>query len=215
LSKGANTWIPFTGSSITYQFRKGSNKGPIKVYLDGVEVWSFDAYSASNNLWRVRKTWQVSNGNHILSVRKANVTGSTTDVDAFIVNIAAPTSSVDNPDSAITYVGNNWLHETVAGTWGNTQSSSDATDNAATFTFNGEGIRYLYSKGPGRGKAQITIDGVDKGMIDLYSESVVRQQSTHWFVGAGIHTIHVAVTGQKNSAANGYKVDIDGFLVGP
>ncbi len=75
-------------------------------------------------------------------------------------------------------------------------------------------VTYVYSKAYNRGKAAITIDGVDKGYIDLYSPDVVRQQSTTFSgLGKGIHVIHVTVAGQKNSLSSDYFIDVDRLIV--
>lgn len=70
-------------------------------------------------------------------------------------------------------------------------------------------------RGPDQGKAQVLIDGVDRGVIDLYA-ATPETQFTRWYTGLSntTHTIVVKVLGQKNAASRGTEVRIDGFRVG-
>jgi len=72
----------------------------------------------------------------------------------------------------------------------------------------------VYTKTYNRGIAAIAIDGVNPGTIDLYSASTQWQQSTVFTnLGAGVHTIHISVTGVKNLSSSDYYVDADAFIV--
>lgn len=60
----------------------------------------------------------------------------------------------------------------------------------------------------------ITIDGVHKELLDLYSASTVWQATkTYSGLGTGIHTIHISVSGQKNASSSDYYVDVDALIV--
>jgi hypothetical protein len=101
-------------------------------------------------------------------------------------------------------------------------SYSNVAEDAVAFTFSGDRITYWYTKGPGRGKAAILIDGEiplelrqdpnyqNRGYLDLYAPSVQYQSSTTFSgLDNGIHTIHISVSGQKNPVSSDYKVDLD------
>ena len=73
---------------------------------------------------------------------------------------------------------------------------------------------WVTATGPSEGKATITIDGVSKGTIDLYSPTV-NWRVPEAFTGltSGAHTILVTVLGTKDRAATGTQVVVDAFVV--
>jgi hypothetical protein len=83
-------------------------------------------------------------------------------------------------------------------------------------TFLGSQVRYYFTRTYNRGKASVTIDGVDKGLVDLYAPSTQWQQSVNYAnLGPGVHTIHIAVSGQRNPSSSGYFIDVDRLDVNP
>lgn len=91
---------------------------------------------------------------------------------------------------------------------------SSTAGATTTFTFTGDSITWITAKGPAYGKAEVFIDGVSKGVVDLYNATQVWQyQQSYTGLGAGNHTITVKVLGQKNSASSGYGVVVDAFAV--
>jgi len=141
-------------------------------------------------------------------------------LDAFIIDIGyVSTGTYDNFfGSPPQFIGSGWTHNSSG--WPSAYSSSlsftATTEDAASFTFYGSRVVYKYTKAANRGKAAITIDGVDYGLVDLYSSTTAWQQTTNYpSLGAGIHTIHVSVSGQKHSSSSGYYIDVDSFQVFP
>ena len=92
-------------------------------------------------------------------------------------------------------------------------------ENAISFTFEGNKIKYTYTKHWNRGIARITIDGNDYGTIDACSASTQWQQSVTFpssgNLPAGVHTLHIANTGQSNcGSTDAYKyIDVDKFEI--
>jgi bacillopeptidase F len=102
----------------------------------------------------------------------------------------------------------------VAGAADGTVSWSATPGAAMRFMFTGDRIAYVHTNAPTRGIAAITIDGVDKGYIDLYAPQAQRQQSTAFAgMGPGVHVLHVTVTGQKAAAAQDRGVDVDQVII--
>lgn len=102
------------------------------------------------------------------------------------------------------YTGN-WTTNSNSSAFKSTYRSSNTTGNKVSLRssdsltpFYGDSIIYVYRKGPDRGKASITIDGVSQGLIDLYASTYQWQQTTKFTnLGAGGHTIDITVSGQK------------------
>lgn len=201
--------LTFVGSRITWQHMMTNNRGAARVYIDDVEVGYINSY-APEARWQVANTWSLPYDEHTISVKP--VGNGYVDVDAFIVDAAsANPGSYDNPPAQVQYAGS-WTHDsTYSGpAWGGTTSYSNISEDVASFTFTGSQVTYVYTKAHNRGIAAITIDGVDRGYIDMYSAGTAWQQSTSYGnLGWGVHTLTISVTGSKNSAATDRFVDVD------
>ena len=85
-------------------------------------------------------------------------------------------------------------------------------------TFNGTSAAFVSTRAAARGIAQIWLDGVFVGTVDLYSAGRVKKAvvwSTSSSLAAGVHTLEVRVTGSKNPASAKSRIDVDAFLVWP
>lgn len=80
----------------------------------------------------------------------------------------------------------------------------------ARFSFDGTELRYWYTKAFNRGLAEVFVDGVPKGIVDLYS-STVEWQSSSVFGGLppGRHTVEIRATGRHRAASTDSYIDID------
>jgi hypothetical protein len=85
----------------------------------------------------------------------------------------------------------------------------------ASLDFAGTGIEYIATKGPDQGKAEVIIDGVSEGIIDLYSSTTENQAVV--FSKAGLiyanHTINIVPIGNRNALSSSNAVNIDAFNV--
>ncbi len=95
-----------------------------------------------------------------------------------------------------------------------TESYTDLTGAEVSIAFEGQALTYIFAKAPNRGMAELTIDGVVKATIDLYSPNV-EWQSRYRFccLDAGRHLATVRVLGLSRPSATGRFVDVDGFVV--
>jgi hypothetical protein len=79
-----------------------------------------------------------------------------------------------------------------------------------SYTFTGQAIAFVSTKGPTRGKFEVYIDGVKKATVDLYAAGTHYRQvvyQTSW-ASPGTHTIKIRVLGTSGRP----RVDFDGFL---
>lgn len=75
---------------------------------------------------------------------------------------------------------------------------SDVPGASFRFPFTGTEGTSVYSKAFHRGIAEIMIDGVSQGKLDLYSQSIVWQAATRFrCTGPGPHLIEVRNTGRS------------------
>jgi hypothetical protein len=118
-------------------------------------------------------------------------------------------SSCDDTSWSIDYFGN-WRRGEFDQASNATLTYTDDPAASARLSFEGSELRYVYTKAFNRGLAAISIDGVAKGVVDLYSPRI-EWQSSSVFGGLppGRHTLEIRVTGRHNSASTGAYIDID------
>ena len=94
-------------------------------------------------------------------------------------------------------------------------SQSNVTNATFSVPFTGEQIILVSDKDPYRGIAEVIIDGVSRGTVDLYKDTTVNQVEVYKspILSAGAHTITIKATGTKNPAARANYVRVDGFKV--
>nr|WP_297423517.1 peroxidase family protein [uncultured Actinotalea sp.] len=91
------------------------------------------------------------------------------------------------------------------------------TPNAGvTATFTGSTVRWIGSRGPSRGVAEVYLDGVLQGEVDLYQPSWAYQQTLFEAadLGAGTHTLRIVNTGRKAAASAEARTEVDAIDIG-
>ena len=91
------------------------------------------------------------------------------------------------------------------------------SEDKATLTFVGQGIRIFGTQGPKQGIANVYIDEELKQIVDLYQ--LEKETDTMLYeienLSDNVHTITIEVTGEKHPDSSGYYVEIDGIEVTP
>jgi hypothetical protein len=132
--------------------------------------------------------------------------------------VAGPRFTVDGHQEtspAIAYAGT-WTQQSLSTAYGGTlRYAEGAAGERAAFTFTGSEVAWIAPKGPDRGRAEVYIDGVRVGTVDLYRNSDTRPQMAVFTaaVEPGVHTLEIRVLGTKRSASGGTRVDVDAFFV--
>ena len=97
------------------------------------------------------------------------------------------------------------------------QPTADAAE--VSFTFRGDGIRWIGAKEENQGIAEVDIDGETAAEVDLYGANITSGTQIgeilfekEWDKD-GEHTITIRRTGEKNPDATGANVNIDAFIV--
>jgi LasA protease len=211
-SVGSNARLNFTGRRVSLLYSMLPNGGSSDIYIDN-QYRETISHRAPEARRQVIKTWEIGYGKHTIDVRVKG--GGVSDVDAFAVNLVpASAGFYDNTNAQWRFVGPWQNFSGVPGAADGTVSWSATPGAAMRFMFTGDRIAYVHTNAPTRGIAAITIDGVDKGYIDLYAPQAQRQQSTTFAgLGPGVHVLHVTVTGQKADAAQDRGVDVDQVVI--
>lgn len=120
---------------------------------------------------------------------------------------------VEDTHSSLAY--NGWHAEDTPSASGGSYRESKTPNDTVTFKFTGTKVTWIMRKGPDMGKAQVTIDGVNKGTVDLYSAGQVwRATKAFKKLSNTRHTLIIQVLGTKNAKASDTVVGVDGFQVG-
>ena len=115
----------------------------------------------------------------------------------------------DDTNWSITYAGD-WVRGEFEQASGATLTYTNDPSAVARFSFEGTELRYWYTKAFNRGLAVIFIDGVSKGVVDLYSPAI-EWQSSSVFSGLppGRHVVEIHATGRRDPVSTDAYIDID------
>jgi hypothetical protein len=89
--------------------------------------------------------------------------------------------------------------------------------SVARLTFGGRSVEWIASRGKDQGRAEVWLDGIRIGVIDLYAATTQPPMPVLVRAGlaAGSHTLEVRVLGSKQAASSGTHVNVDAFVVLP
>jgi len=133
----------------------------------------------------------------------------------------APTATIppgaerfEDNSSAITYSAG-WTQVLDAAASAGHYRRSAQPGSTASFSFTGSGGSVLWAaeRGPGAGRADISLDGAFIGTVDLYAPQVEPGFVTAFPAAPNHHTLRVTVRGDANPAATGADVSVDYFDV--
>jgi hypothetical protein len=209
-TNAANARVTLTNwpanTSITRIYTMANNRGNQTITVEGVANPAASD-NAVTTRWQVAKTWAIADGFATIDVRRDS---NYIDADAFISDIPrSPVGPVyDDRHYNLKYIGNWANHIGFTGPSDNSVSYTNIAEDAVTFTFEGTQIQYFYTRANNRGRAAVTIDGIDRGFVDQCSANTQWQASTLFNgLGGGTHTIHIANAGPTGCA--GSYIDVD------
>ncbi len=128
---------------------------------------------------------------------------------------SGPTAThFEEGDPSVQYDGWEGIVDTKAS--GGSFRAGNVPGDTATFAFTGPSVKWVYRTGPDEGYARVTIDGINRGTVDLYSAnpkySVARQFNA--VSSGGTHNLKIQVLGSKDQVSSDTKVVVDAFVVG-
>ena len=224
-TSGASCTVSFTGTYLAWYGKVKSTYGIARLTLDGVDQGTLDLYSSAEAYRKIWETGTLSDGAHTLTItctgtKNPNSSNYNITVDAFDIDgtIAAPsapppslTTTYQETDSHLLYLGA-WVDQPATSASGGSFRYLDSA-GSCTVKFTGTSVAWIGKKKSTYGIARITLDGVDKGTVDLYSASELYKQ-TLWQSAAlsdDTHTLVITWNGTRNSKATNYNVSVDAF----
>ncbi|MGB7761348.1 MAG: glycosyltransferase family 39 protein, partial [Bryobacteraceae bacterium] len=128
-----------------------------------------------------------------------------------------PAGTYDDFDPLIRFNGD-WTQDEGAtdGAMSRTLTYTLEPGAEAGFAFDGRSLTYVYTKAWNRGIAEIVIDSVTRGFVDLYSPRIEWQSRVSYCCFAtGRHELTIRATGRHNPAATASYIDLDALIVEP
>ncbi len=125
-----------------------------------------------------------------------------------------PPGAYDDFDPALRFHGR-WLHgDEFRPAFQGTVSYSDTKGAEAALVFEGKALTYVFTRAPNRGFAEVLIDGVSKGVLDLYAPQVEWQSRYRvCCLTPGRHIAVIRTLGQARKEAIGRFADLDELIV--
>jgi len=221
----ATAWFPFTGDSVTYQALAYNGGGKADISIDGIYLTTVDLYNPLTAVTRTLSFNGLGAGPHILQI---NSYRDMTTVDAFITPGTAPFYTPPVPGSFTRYeeehpafLFNGVPFTTTTQTWtrassvlqseasGGQRVYSNTPGDTAVLTFNGVWAAVGFFTNDNGGHAEIFLDGVSQGVVDLYSNEEDVTSITYNGLAPGSHTLSITVLGSSNSLSGNNYVQLD------
>lgn len=127
------------------------------------------------------------------------------------VPFVSPTE-VEEGSGALTYA---WRSARAQGASDGTYLVERQAGATLAFRFTGPVVRWITVTGPQFGRAEVLIDGILRGEVDLSGdEQTFGVQRVYRGLGPGEHEIVIRVTGERGADSDASHVAVDGFRVG-
>jgi V8-like Glu-specific endopeptidase len=205
---GSAASFMFKGTQFALNYTANSNRGPFEVWVDGAQVTTINAYSATLTWQRTYTSPVYSYSVHTVVLKNAGPSGIT-DVDA--IQIVAPVSvgTYDDTYSAWTYGGGTWSTYSGTGPYSGTLHYSSSIGATASFVFSGTQFILTYTANSSRGSFEVWVDGVLETTINANNASLIWQKTyTSLVYAQGTHTVIF-----KNVGPAGSITDIDAIQI--
>jgi hypothetical protein len=226
MGTGVRAVFHFVGTAVRWVGWRDQWSGIGRVSIDGQFRAVVDTYVNGQQAQSVLFTAEgLTNGAHTLEVevtgtKNAAAAAPWVWTDAFDVvgrAVAAPASAtawqrIEESNPAFRSSGG-WLTNSISQHSGGSALLSMGNGTSASVTFAGTAVRWVGWRDAWSGIARVSLDGVDRGLIDTYATGQAAQAVLFTAEGltAGVHTLKVEVTGTKCAAASATWVWVDAF----
>jgi hypothetical protein len=131
--------------------------------------------------------------------------------DAMARHTSVRTVEAVDDDARLLRYSKGWTRRTARSAYDHGTTSTTRLGSRVRFTFTGDQVALVATKGPRRGRIRILIDGRTAGTVDLRrSSTAMRRIVFARGLASGQHTLEVRVIKGKRGQAG--RVDIDGIL---
>lgn len=210
--KDSTAEFTFKGTQVIWVTEKGNPMGKAQVLIDGEDKGTFDLYDVESDYQFPIYFRDLSDTKHVITIKVLGeknpaAVSSYVFVDAFVVKQQV----TENNSPRIQY--NSWRGAKNVNATNGTFRVTRTADATAKFVFTGTSVKWITAKGPKYGQAEVFIDNVSQGIVDLYAPTNKWQVKRKYTgLSNAQHSIEIKVLGQKNPAATNSFVVVDGFI---
>jgi cell wall-associated NlpC family hydrolase/N-acetylmuramoyl-L-alanine amidase len=215
--------VKFSGTYLGWIGKRAPQYGKARVTVDGGTPVIVDLYSPTSQYQKsVWDTGLLAQGDHTVSIEWTGTKNPSSSacniaVDAFdligsLVQAPGPERHQQDATSDFKYAGI-WSTSSTWSASGGSFTYADSPGASVNVAFDGTYLAWYATKGPGYGKAQVSLDGGTPFLVDLYSPYNSYKQRVYntGLLADTAHTLSIYWVGQKNPAAWGTKIDVDTF----
>jgi RHS repeat-associated protein len=224
---GSNVWFGFEGDTVTYQAVARTNDGEVAVIVDG-QTRAFLTLKNSATITRVLSLDNLGAGPHVLQISAYRDSAT---VDAFITPGSAPYYQPPTRSGVIRYeeddpmvrYGAGWLYSQRPSGWSVTKDvnlasdgyyvSASAAGQTVTLVFTGTWAGFGYVATADSGQISVTLDGIDRGVVDAYARLSAPQSVYYNNLASGTHTLTLRVLSTRHPHSTGTNFRFDYFDV--
>lgn len=216
-ASGVSVTAVFDGAYLAWIAKTSPSYGKAKVTVDGTTTYTVDLYSATTGY--KKKVWDtgvLAPGLHTVRIewigQKSVPTGGTNiSVDGFdLTGTMISPARTEQTDSRLAWAGT-WTTGSSPSYSGGSFRYADKAGATVTIKFTGVRLTLIGKKAPNYGIARVTVDGGTPVNVDFYSSSILYKEKV-WstpFLVPGNHTVTIAWTGTKRSAATATSINLD------
>ena len=221
-----SAWLPFTGTSISFSVINNTTGGLSDVYIDGEFVGRIDLYAPTIG----RQTYSFSvatDGPHMLELRQ--FLGYVT-IESYTTPGVAPfwTDTIDTTGliryeeyhldvryngAPLTATATSWVNSTWAAASRGHARRSETLSDSVSLDFYGSYLAIGLLTWSSGGLAEVFIDDVSQGVVDLYSASNDNLLLVYDTLSLANHTVEIVVLADKNPLSNNEYFYLDFFEV--
>jgi hypothetical protein len=152
------------------------------------------------------------------TVAVQTTTSTTPTTEATTTTTAPPTGNEtiirQQSDARFVYSGT-WKTVSATGASGKSLAYANASGCSVTISFIGTHFAWIAKESPAYGQAKVTVDGGSAQTVDLYNAKTLWKQ-TVWetdTLSKDAHTVTIAWTGKKNTAATDTNINVDAISI--
>jgi bacillopeptidase F len=181
------------------------------VYIDGVSKGSLNLYApvaqASSMMFS-----GLSASKHTVTIK---VTGKSVLSGGYYVMVDGfRVGNLITQDTSPYVRYGDWVGRESSNAAGGAYRLATTSSSSASLTFIGTRVAWITATAPSAGKAQVFIDGISRGVVDLYAERRTwGVRKSYSGLSSGSHIIAVRVLGTRNAESSKSNVVVDGFTV--
>ena len=211
-SATATVIIPFNGTMLNVVTTKGTTLGKMDVSVDGGAPTTVNLNNSVTQYQQtVFSTGTLASGMHWVQLTKDATATSGQYIALDRVDVAGTLVAVtknEQTNTKLIYVPNPWANFGATSASGGSYARTNSTTGKVTITFNGIKFDWIATKGTTVRMANVTLDSVSKGTLNLAATTTAYQQDV-WTTGFVLYGVHTVVISYSNTNDATKFIDID------